>query len=245
MVCSGHVNDSETNPKESFYATRVIAPIRNKTMLFEQSQKHICSGFCADKNGHPAIWIQQPGTLDTPLANNMKDLNALCMFANLTFTGDNKALNDEMKKAYIEAFEYGDLGKGIIDVITLPNLSANEYEDDEEEEEEGNTGPKKLFYSNAMYNNYPDKSNNLTVQPTSVHQLKPVVYYPQGGQSVKNLKGKMTVANGYVMVQVHVEGSRRNLTVSKTTNDEVDYEDYMDQVAKQVQSSLNVSQGNN
>lgn len=248
MVCSGHVNDSETNPKESFFSTRAIIPIKNKTMLVEHSQRYICSGFCTDKNGDPALWIQQPGTLETPLANGMADLNALSMFANLMFGGDNKALNEEMKKTYIEASEFGDLEKATIDVITLPTLSANEYDDEEEEEDEGNTGTKKWFYSNAKYNNYPDKSNNLIVRPP-VHELKPVVYYPQGGQSVQNLKGNMTVANGYVMVQVYVEGSRRNLTMPKATKDEVDYDAYMEKVAKQVQDSLKVSQaqgqGNN
>ncbi len=237
-VCSTQVNDSVQDPKESVLSTRAVLPVGNKTMLVEQWQTYLSAGFCLDDEKRPAFWIKMPRTLETPLENDMEDLGALCILANLLFDGDNTALNEEMKKNYIHAFETENLRDFIVHVITLPNLSFQEDDDDAGED------TKHWYYSNDKFNNYPDKSNNLTIKP-SEHELKPIVYVPQGGKTVKNLKGTMTVANGYVIVQVYAEGSQRKLTVSNVTDESGNNDDYMDKINKQIQQRLKVSKGNN
>jgi len=237
-VCSSHVKDSVDDPKESVLSTRAILPVGNKTMLVEQWQKFVYAGFCLDDQKHPAIWIKMPRTLETPLENGMKDLKAICMLADILFDGDNTAMNEEMKNHYIEAFDQDNLSDFIVHVITLPNLSFQEDDDDD-----GDT-KNNWYFSNDKFNNYPDKNKQLTIKP-SEHQLKPVMYVPQGGKTVKNLKGTMAVANGYVMVQVYVEGSQRKLTVAHETDDAGDNGDYMDEIAKQIHQQLNVSTGMN
>ena len=239
MVCSSNVNDSAANPKESFYATRMVKHINSNTMLVEHFQKWISTGFCQDEKKHPAVWIKLPRTLATPIANDMKDLEDLCKFADLCFGCDNKALNEEMKRLYIQAYENGVMDKSIFHVITLPDVSSWVEDDDDEED----TTAKDWYYSNDKFNNFPDKKNKLTIEPGE-HELKPVPLFRE--KEVKHLKGKMKVANGYVMVQVFVEGSQRKLKLSNEAEEEEerDYNDYLEELTRKV-DNMSTATGNN
>ncbi len=211
-VVTAPVNDSEKDPTFSVTAARVVIPVKNETLLTEESQMHISTGLCADKKGRPSVFVKQPCNNNTELDNKMEDLKLLGMLANVQFGGDNRAMNEEMNKAYIEAVGMNDHHT---DVVTLPNLSQYLPEDDGdgEDDEEG------LSYSNGMFSMKPDRANKLTIGPGE-YELSPIVYYPKDGKKVTNLSTKMSVQNGYIMVQVLIHGSRRELSLPEAKKPE-------------------------
>jgi hypothetical protein len=223
-VSSAQVNDSVDNPTSSVLTTRIVMPIKAQTLLSgDDFRKQITAGFTRDKHGNPAVWIKQPCTFGTPLENKMLDLQGLAMYANAMCGGDNKTLNEAMNTNYIEAADEEGLDNNFVDVVTLPDLSAYKAEN--------------YFYSNAKYNNYPDKKNELTIPPT-VNHLRPIVYIPDKGKKVKHLDRELTIFYGFIMVQVYVEGSQRKLIVPSAKSDEGDYDTLLAAINNQIKDGL-------
>jgi len=213
-VVTSNVNDSASDPTYTVTAARVVLPTKNETLLTEESQMGVTSGLCADKKGRPSVFVRQPCGNDIEVQNGMEDLKCLSMLANVQFGGDNRQMNEEMTKAYIAAV--GQIGHHT-DVITLPNLS--QYIPDDDDDDDGEDDQEELSYSNGMFSFKPDRANKLTIPPGE-WELTPVVYYPEDGKKVMNLSTEMTVQNGYIMVQVYIHGSRRELALPEAKKPE-------------------------
>lgn len=209
-VVTASVNDSKKDPKYSVTATRVVLPVKNQTLLSEESQMGVSTGLCADKKGRPSVFVKQPCDNTAELDNKMEDLKVLGMLADVQFGGDNRAINEEMNKAYIAARGLNDHHT---DVMTLPSLEQYLEDDGDGEDEED------LSYSNGMFSMKPDRANKLTIEPGE-NELNPIVYYPKDGKKVTNLSTEMSVQNGYIMVQVLHHGSRRELSLPQAKKPE-------------------------
>ena len=233
LVCTAVVNDSDTNPKESMFATRILKRVNESTLLVNEFQSKISAGITVDNKGRPAIFISQPSASHGAiLDNDMVDATALGTYATAKFGGDQSAINNEMNRHLLE--EHYGTHLTVVDVVTLPELQQDEEDDDDD---------NKLSYSNAEFNNYPDASNQLTYPPPD-NMLNPTVYIPEEGKKRKNLGVTFSVVHGYIMVQVYVKGSRKDLKLKNAAVDSAgDNENYLASLNRQIAQRLNISGG--